>query len=93
MCYAPLCWVVNPAEGVKPRPYRPDVLFEGMATEEELAEGDRAAERLPEILAGALRRLPSGRPCHCRSAMRRYRNRGDIGDDFRTWTARTEPRP
>jgi len=88
MCYAPVCWVVNPAEGVKPRPYRPDVLFEGMATEEELAEGDRAAERLPEILAAALQRLPSDRPCHCRSAMQRYRHRGDIGDDFRTWIPR-----
>ena len=37
LCYAPLSWVVNPAEGVAERPYRPDVLFEGMATAEELA--------------------------------------------------------
>ena len=91
MCYAPVCWVVNPAEGVKPRPYRPDVLFEGMATDEELAEGDRAAERLPGILAAALERLAPDRPCHCRSAMQRYKDRGDIGDDFRTWIARRAP--
>ncbi len=88
MCYAPLAWVVNPAEGVKQRPYRPGVLFEGMATEEELAEGDRAAERLPEILAGALARVSYDRPCHCRIAMQRYKDRGDIGEDFRTWIAR-----
>ena len=88
MCYAPLAWVVNPAEGVRPRPYRPDVLFEGMATDEELAEGDRAAARLPAVLAAALDRLGPDRPCHCRRAMERYRQRGDIGDDFRTWIRR-----
>ena len=90
MCYAPVCWVVNPAEGVKTRPYRPDVLFEGMATDDELAEADRAAERLPEILAAALAHLAPNRPCHCRTAMQRYKDRGDISDDFRTWIA---PRP
>jgi 5'-methylthioadenosine phosphorylase len=85
LCYATISWVVNPAEGVVPRPYRPDLLFEGMATEEELAEGDRAAARLPEILAAALDRLSSERACDCRRAMQRYKQRGDIGEDFRTW--------
>ncbi|MGB2937596.1 MAG: MTAP family purine nucleoside phosphorylase [Phycisphaerae bacterium] len=85
LCYAPLCWVVNPAEGIKDRPHRPDVLFEGMATDEELAEGYKAAERLPEILAAALARISPDRPCHCRRAMERYRKGGRIGDDFRTW--------
>ena len=86
MCYAAVAFVVNPAEGVTPRPYRSDVLFEGMATEEELEAGDRAAERLPEILAAALGAVSPRRPCHCREAMRRYKDRGDIGEDFRTWT-------
>jgi len=85
LCYATLSWVVNPAEGVASRPYRPDVLFEGMATEDEMAEADRAAARLPEILAAALKRLSPRRPCHCRRAMERYRARGEIGPDFRTW--------
>ncbi|MCX5649177.1 MAG: phosphorylase, partial [Planctomycetota bacterium] len=78
LCYAPLSWVVNPAEGVAERPYRPDVLFEGMATAEELAEGDRAAARLPEILAEAIGRIASDRPCHCRRAMQRYRDEGRL---------------
>jgi 5'-methylthioadenosine phosphorylase len=85
LCYATLSWVVNPAEGVVDRPYRPDVLFEGMATKEELAEGDRAARQLPEILAAALDRIGPERPCWCRRAMERYKVRGDIGPDFRTW--------
>ena len=86
LCYATLSWIVNPAEGVLPRPYRPDVLFEGMATSEEREAGDRAAERVPEILAAALERVGPDRPCYCRRAMERYRKRGEIGSDFRTWT-------
>ncbi|HUX00289.1 MAG: MTAP family purine nucleoside phosphorylase [Phycisphaerae bacterium] len=78
LCYAALCWVVNPAEGVAPRPYRGDVLFEGMATDAELAEGDRAAERLPEILEAALARIAPDRPCHCRRAMQRHRDSGRL---------------
>jgi len=89
LCYATVSWVVNPAEGVVPRPYRPDLLFEGMATEEELADGDRAAARLPEILAAALDRISSERACDCRRSMQRYKQRGDIGEDFRTWVKRT----
>ncbi|MBE3096770.1 MAG: MTAP family purine nucleoside phosphorylase [Planctomycetes bacterium] len=85
MCYAAVAFVVNPAEGVAPRPYRPDVLFEGMATDEELDAGDRAAERLPAILAAALEAVSPRRRCHCRQAMRRYIERGEIGEDFRTW--------
>ena len=85
MCYAALAFVVNLAEGVGLRPYRPDVLFEGMATDEELEAGDRAADRLPEILAKALGRVAARRPCHCREAMKRYKDRGEIGEDFRTW--------
>jgi 5'-methylthioadenosine phosphorylase len=85
MCYAPLCWVVNPAEGVKARPHRPGVLFEGMATDAERAAADRAAERLPAILGAALARAAAGRACHCRSAMQHYKARGDIGQDFHTW--------
>ncbi len=85
LCYAGLAWVVNPAEGVVARPHRPGVLFEGMATEEELDRADRAAERMPEILAAVIARVDADRPCHCRRAMERYRRRGEIGADFRTW--------
>jgi len=85
MCYATVSWIVNPAEGVVARPYRPDVLFEGMATPDELAEGDRAARLLPQVLAAALGRIGADRPCYCRRSMERYRARGDIGPDFRTW--------
>jgi len=91
MCYAPLAWVVNPAEGIADRPYRPDVLFEGMATEAEQAAADAAAARVPALLADAIDRLGADRPCHCRRSMQRYRDEGRIGDDFRTWIDRPTP--
>ena len=88
MCYAPLLWVVNPAEGVRDRPYRPDVLFEGMATEAEQAAADAAAERVPGVLEAALGHLGPDRSCHCRRAMQRYRNEGVISDDWGGWVDR-----
>jgi 5'-methylthioadenosine phosphorylase len=39
------------------------------------------------VLAAALERLPAERTCVCASAMQPYRDRGDIGDDWRTWVA------
>jgi len=85
MCYAPLLWVVNPAEGVRNRPYRPGVLFEGLATEAEQAAADADAERVPGVIEAALARLGPDRACHCRRAMQRYRDEGVICDDWRTW--------
>ena len=86
LCYAALCYVVNFAEGLKERPYQPGVLFEGLATPEEVArvlevEGafaELALRLLPELAAA-----PKG--CPCGKLMERYRSRGDIGEDWRTW--------
>ncbi len=92
MCYAPLLWVVNPAEGVAERPQVPDVLFEGMATEAEQQAADAAARRMPGVLEGAIGGLDDNRPCYCRRAMQRYRDEGVIGDDWRAWVDPPEPR-
>ncbi|MDI6852767.1 MAG: MTAP family purine nucleoside phosphorylase [Deltaproteobacteria bacterium] len=86
LCYAALCYVVNFAEGVKDRPYEPGVLFEGLATaaevervrEVEAAFADIVLKLLPE-LAG------TERDCPCSRLMERYRRRGDLGEDWRTW--------
>jgi 5'-methylthioinosine phosphorylase len=40
-----------------------------------------------EVLADALGRLPAERACVCASAMQPYRDRGDIGEDWRAWVA------
>ena len=36
-------------------------------------------------LAAALEQLPAERVCSCATAMQAYRDRGDIGPDWRTW--------
>jgi len=85
-CYAALCYVVNFAEGIKDRPFEPGVLFEGLATSEEVA-------RVQKVEAGfahlALKLLPelaaAPRVCPCPHLMERYRRRGDLGQDWRTW--------
>lgn len=86
LCYAALCYVVNFAEGVKERPYKAGILFEGLATEEEMAR----VKEVEEAFAGlVLKLLPllaaTGRSCPCPQLMERYRRRGDLGEDWRTW--------
>ena len=39
------------------------------------------------LLAEALGRLPAERGCACATAMQQYRDRGDIGPDWREWVA------
>lgn len=86
LCYAAICYVVNYAEGVKDRPYQPGVLFEGLATPEEI----RRVQAVETAFAGlALKLLPvlagTSRDCPCPWLMERYRVRGDIGTDWRGW--------
>jgi len=86
MCYCPICYVTNYAEGVAEREYRAGELFEGLLATGEKAAVDAAVESLPEIAAEALM-LASGSPaaCSCGESMERYRRSGTIGDDWRKW--------
>ena len=85
MCYCPICYVTNYAEGVAHRDYVPGVLFEGMVSEEEKARVDAALEMLPQIAIDALLQCGDEPGCRCGLAMERYRRRGDIGNDWHTW--------
>ena len=86
MCYAPLCYLTNYAEGVMERGYEPGQLFEGMQTDQEKTEVEKAVEAFPQILAGALAVLAGAAPaCACPRAMQRYRDKGMIGEDWHTW--------
>jgi 5'-methylthioadenosine phosphorylase len=86
LCYAGLTYVVNYAEGLVERPYQPGVLFEGLATPAEV-ERVRAVEAgFPDLMVRLLPVLAAaGRDCPCPRLMERYRLRGDIGGDWRTW--------
>jgi len=85
MCYCPLCYVTNYAEGVIQRPYRAGELFEGLLGEDERVKVDAAVSALPRIAMGALTRVSDTPSCKCQLSMERYRRRGDIGEDWHTW--------
>lgn len=91
MCYAPLCYVTNYAEGVKAAEFKPGVLFDGLANEEQLQAVEKTVGAFPgivETLAALVEKNISAEKepaCKCSRAMQRYRDRGDIGDEWREW--------
>ena len=86
LCYAAVCYVVNYAEGVQDRPYQPGVLFEGLATPQEIQQVKAVEAAFAEIVLKLLPELAkTPRECPCPWLMERYRQRGDIGRDWRGW--------
>ena len=86
MCYAPICYVTNFAEGVRDRSFAPGVLFEGLLDEKERNCVDEAVGQFPKIMSLLGDRIESaGSSCQCDRLMERYRRQGDIGADWRTW--------
>ncbi len=86
LCYAALCYVVNYAEGLKDRPFQPGVLFEGLAAPEEVALVQKVEGAFADLVLGLLPEMAAApRVCPCVKLMERYRLRGDIGQDWRTW--------
>jgi len=86
LCYAAVCYVVNYAEGIKDRPYQPGVLFEGLATPEEIQRVKAVEDAFAELVLDLLPELAATpRACPCPRLMERYRQRGDIGPDWRGW--------
>jgi 5'-methylthioadenosine phosphorylase len=88
ICYAPVAYVTNYAEGVRKMPYRRGALFEGMLPSGEAAAVEAAKNAIPGIAVAAARVLAGEeRDCPCAVSMERYRKRGIIGPDFRGWVA------
>ncbi|MEW6659446.1 MAG: MTAP family purine nucleoside phosphorylase [Thermodesulfobacteriota bacterium] len=86
LCYAALTYVVNYAEGLLDRPYQPGVLFEGLATPAEMARVAAVEQAFPEVILKIIPALAAApRACPCPRLLERYRRRGDIGEDWRTW--------
>jgi 5'-methylthioadenosine phosphorylase len=86
MCYGALCYPVNFAEGIKDRPYRRGVLFEGLALPEDMERVHEVEVAFPDLILSLLGPVSGLRgDCPCPAAMERYKIRGDIGEDFRTW--------
>jgi 5'-methylthioadenosine phosphorylase len=89
ICYVPMAYVTNYAEGVRRLPYRRGALFEGMLPPAEASAVEAAKNSIPAIAIAAARAL-SGveRDCPCSVSMERYREKGVIGPDFREWVSR-----
>ncbi len=86
LCYTALTYVVNYAEGLVERPYRPGVLLAGLATLEEVEKVRAVEAAFPEMILRLLPALAAApRQCPCPRLMERYRLRGDISGDWRTW--------
>ncbi|MBI4830955.1 MAG: MTAP family purine nucleoside phosphorylase [Candidatus Lindowbacteria bacterium] len=89
LCYAALCYVTNYAEGVRSAEFRPGVLFEGLANDEEKRVVEATVRNFPRIMeAMAKLAADTSAECRCGQAMKRYRDRGDIGDDWHEWPKR-----
>jgi 5'-methylthioadenosine phosphorylase len=88
ICYAPVAYVTNYAEGVRVLPYRRGALFEGMLPPAEAGAVEASRNAIPGIaLAAAAELSGADRDCPCAVSMERYRKKGIIGPDFRTWVA------
>jgi len=88
ICYAPVAYVTNVAEGMRKMPYRRGALFEGMLPPGEAAAVEAAKNAIPAIAIAAARAIAGEeRDCPCAVSMERYRKRGVIGPDFRGWVA------
>jgi 5'-methylthioadenosine phosphorylase len=86
MCYASLCYLTNFAEGVTPRKFKTGQLFEGMQTDTERVQVDDSIKRFPDLLQASFLALRKIDPtCHCQDALRRYKDKGMISGDWRTW--------
>lgn len=88
ICYAPVAYVTNYAEGVRKMQYRRGALFEGMLPPAEASAVEDAKNAIPGIAIAAGRALAAAeRDCPCAVSMERYRKRGLVGPDFRGWVA------
>jgi 5'-methylthioadenosine phosphorylase len=88
ICYAPVAYLTNWAEGVRRMPYRPGALFEGMLAPSGEGPVERAKNAIPPLAIAAARDLEGReRNCPCAVSMERYRRGKAIGADFRKWVS------
>jgi 5'-methylthioadenosine phosphorylase len=88
ICYAPVGYLTNHAEGVRAMPYRRGMLFEGMLDPADEDRVERARNAIPPLALAAARAVAGeDRGCPCAAAMERYRRKGVIGEDFRKWVS------
>lgn len=85
ICYASICYITNYAEGVKPLKYKKGELFEGTLPPEEKLKVDKCINYFPEIIKNLLSLMKKERKCPCKDSMLRYKKRGDISKNWKSW--------
>jgi 5'-methylthioadenosine phosphorylase len=82
LCYTPFCYLTNYAEGIKPREFKKGELFEGMQTDAEKKQVDAAIKKFPALINAVFENLQGvERACDCSEALRRYKNKGMLGEN------------
>ena len=86
LCYCPLCYITNYAEGVVEREYNPSSLFGGMLESEKFMVLRESVKKLVDMVIDAVVLLKEqDRKCLCHKNMERYRLNGVIGEDWHSW--------
>jgi 5'-methylthioadenosine phosphorylase len=86
ICYGAICYCANYAEGIKEAPFRAGILFEGLLEGDDKKKVERTESEFPRIILDLLEKVEVlTRDCPCKDLMKRYKLRGDIGEDWRKW--------
>ncbi len=86
MCYLPVCYISNYAEGVRKSEYHAGILFEGLNTEEEFTTVHKAVANFPKIILEGFRALPESKVrCNCQHAMDHYKQASELGPEWHEW--------
>lgn len=86
MCYTPICYLTNFAEGIFDREFQKGELFEGMADNKEQKIVADAFKQFPLIIQKVFQAIENlQRGCCCKDAMLRYKKDGIIAEDWRSW--------
>jgi len=91
ICYTPICYLTNYAEGVVERSFKEGELFEGMQNQDERVAVEISVRKFPAIIKGYLEKANGfvvtdfPKNCNCQQALRRYKDKGTIAEDWRDW--------
>ena len=90
ICYLPLCYISNYAEGVRKSAYQSGVFFEGLNSEAEFKVVQKSVQNLPRIILETFRNLPNSKVgCACQHSMDHYKQANEVGPEWHEWIKKT----
>jgi len=86
ICYHPIIFITNYAEGIRRKDFREQSLFADLGIPQAKNPMSAIRDFLPLLVEKIVPRLKEIKPaCRCRSAMKKYKDRGYLDEDFRNW--------